>query len=83
MNWREQASCLTRNPELFFPTGSTGSALRQINRAKAVCSQCPVIAECLRWAIDTGVDHGVWGGLSEDERKSLKRRTNRERARTS
>ena len=82
MNWREQAACLTRNPEMFFPTGNTGAALRQINRAKMVCAQCPVTAQCLRWAIDVGVDHGVWGGLSEDERKSLKRRTSRDRART-
>jgi WhiB family redox-sensing transcriptional regulator len=82
MNWREQAACLTRDPEMFFPVGNTGSALRQINRAKSVCAKCPVTAECLRWALDASVDHGVWGGLSENERKSLKRRTSRDRART-
>jgi WhiB family redox-sensing transcriptional regulator len=83
MNWRQEASCLTRDPELFFPVGNTGGALRQINRAKAICAECPVRVQCLRWAVDSGVDHGVWGGWSEDERRSLKRRTSRSRARTS
>ena len=82
MNWRQEAACLTRDPEMFFPTGSSGAAVRQINRAKIVCSTCPVSAQCLRWAVEAGVDHGVWGGLSEVERKNLKRRTSRSRART-
>jgi WhiB family redox-sensing transcriptional regulator len=62
------------DPELFFPVGSTGPALPQIEEAKSVCRGCAVVDTCLRWALGTGQDAGVWGGLSEDERRALKRR---------
>ena len=81
MNWRQQAACLNQDPELFFPIGSTGPSVVQVDKAKRVCSGCSVRDACLRWALDTGVDHGIWGGLSEDERRSLKRRTARTRIR--
>jgi WhiB family redox-sensing transcriptional regulator len=55
--------------------------LLQIEQAKAVCRRCPVIQECLAWALESGQDAGVWGGLSEDERRALKRRNARARAR--
>jgi WhiB family redox-sensing transcriptional regulator len=51
----------------------------QIEQAKAVCRQCTVTAECLEYAIKENQDTGVWGGLSEDERKSLKRKYARAR----
>ncbi|GAA1327919.1 transcription factor WhiB [Leucobacter komagatae] len=79
MDWREQAACLTVDPELFFPVGNTGPAVDQIERAKAVCARCPVTEMCLQYAMDTGQDSGVWGGLSEDERRALKRRAARAR----
>ena len=79
MDWRHRASCLDEDPELFFPIGNTGPALQQIEEAKAVCQRCPVVDTCLTWALDTGQDAGVWGGLSEDERRALKRRTARAR----
>jgi WhiB family redox-sensing transcriptional regulator len=60
--------------ELFFPVGSSGPALRQIELAKEVCGRCDVVDICLQWALETGQDAGVWGGLSEDERRALKRR---------
>jgi WhiB family transcriptional regulator, redox-sensing transcriptional regulator len=81
MDWRHQAACREVDPELFFPIGNTGPALLQIDEAKQVCRRCPVMDECLRWAIDSGQDAGVWGGMSEDERRALKRRTIRLRAR--
>ncbi|MFH8371410.1 WhiB family transcriptional regulator [Streptomyces sp. NPDC018031] len=72
------AACSDADPELFFPTGNTGPALLQIEEAKGVCtSRCPVIDQCLRWAIDNNVQHGVWGGLSEDERRRMKRHSAR------
>jgi WhiB family redox-sensing transcriptional regulator len=83
MDWRHEAACRDEDPELFFPIGNTGPALVQIEEAKAVCRRCPVIDECLRWALETGQDAGVWGGLSEDERRALKRRNARLRARSS
>ena len=79
MDWRHRAACLDEDPELFFPIGNTGPALLQIEEAKAVCRRCEVMDTCLRWALETGQDAGVWGGLSEDERRALKRRNARAR----
>jgi WhiB family transcriptional regulator, redox-sensing transcriptional regulator len=81
MDWRHAAACRDEEPELFFPIGNTGPALQQIDEAKRVCQSCDVVESCLNWAIETGQDAGVWGALSEDERRSLKRRRARERAR--
>ncbi|MEO3810887.1 WhiB family transcriptional regulator [Sphaerisporangium sp. B11E5] len=81
MDWRHRAACRDVDPELFFPIGNTGPALMQIEEAKQVCRSCPVIDSCLKWALESGQDAGVWGGLSEDERRALKRRTARTRAR--
>ena len=81
MDWRHEAACREVDPELFFPIGNSGPALLQIEEAKQVCRRCSVLDDCLRWAIDSGQDAGVWGGLSEDERRALKRRTIRLRAR--
>ena len=80
MNWRDRAACLSAETDLFFPIGSTGSAVLQVHEAKRVCADCPVRADCLDWAVKLNVDHGVWGGLSEEERRSLKRRQTRKRA---
>jgi len=81
MDWRHQAACLTEDPELFFPIGNTGPALLQIEEAKKVCARCVVRDKCLVWALETSQDHGVWGGLSEDERRAMKRRQARSRLR--
>jgi WhiB family redox-sensing transcriptional regulator len=78
-DWRHRAACLDEDPELFFPIGNTGPALLQIEEAKAVCRGCGVLEKCLAWALETGQDAGVWGGLSEDERRALKRRNARAR----
>ena len=66
-----------------FPIGNTGPALAQIEEAKKVCARCEVRAECLAWALEAGQDHGVWGGMSEDERRAIKRRQSRSRVRRS
>ncbi|MDU0968412.1 MAG: WhiB family transcriptional regulator [Actinomycetaceae bacterium] len=79
MDWRSTAACLTEDPELFFPIGNTGPAIAQAERAKAVCATCEVVETCLTWALDNNQDAGVWGGMSEDERRSLKRRRARAR----
>ena len=81
MDWRHRAECLDEDPELFFPIGNTGPALMQIEEAKQVCRRCDVREQCLAWALEAGQDHGVWGGLSEDERRALKRRNARARVR--
>jgi len=81
MDWRHHAACQDEDPELFFPIGNTGPALVQIEEAKLVCQRCPVLEPCLQWALESGQDAGVWGGLSEDERRDLKRRNTLVRAR--
>ena len=78
-DWRAKAACRDKDPELFFPVGNTGAAYQQIEEAKAVCRTCKVIDACLKCALDTNQDYGVWGGLSEDERRALKRRAMRAR----
>jgi WhiB family redox-sensing transcriptional regulator len=75
--WIEQASCLDHDPELFFPVGTTGAAIVQADRAKTICTTCPVRGECLRWALDTCQDAGVWGGLDEEERRVIRRQRRR------
>lgn len=82
IDWRHRAVCKDEDPELFFPVGNSGPALLQIAEAKSVCRQCPVISTCLAWALESGQDAGVFGGMSEDERRALKRRNARTRART-
>ncbi|MGL5405616.1 MAG: WhiB family transcriptional regulator [Propionibacteriaceae bacterium] len=83
MDWRHQSACLDEDPELFFPIGNTGPALLQAEEAKKVCARCGVHEKCLAWALDAGQDYGVWGGMSEDERRALKRRNARNRLRNS
>lgn len=80
-DWRHYAECLDEDPELFFPIGNTGSSLLQIEEAKLVCGRCDVKAECLKTALDLGA-LGIWGGLTEDERTALKRRTTRANRKT-
>ncbi len=79
MTWRNRAACLGEDPELFFPVGNTGPALLQIEEAKAVCRRCEVVQTCLERAMESGHDFGVWGGMSEGERRALKRRYARAR----
>jgi WhiB family redox-sensing transcriptional regulator len=73
MDWVHRARCKDEDPELFFPIGTAGPAAAQVDAAKAICMQCEVRSECLEWAMDTGQDAGVWGGLSEEERRALRR----------
>ncbi|MEO7443575.1 MAG: WhiB family transcriptional regulator [Acidimicrobiales bacterium] len=68
-DWRAQAACRNSDVETFFPATEDGTG-----PAKAICATCPVQATCLEWALDTRQDEGVWGGLSESERRRLRRR---------
>uniref|UniRef100_UPI003F499F2A WhiB family transcriptional regulator n=1 Tax=Amycolatopsis sp. CA-096443 TaxID=3239919 RepID=UPI003F499F2A len=73
-NWRHDAACRDEDPELFFPVGTSGPALRQTAEAKAVCHRCPVAEDCLEQALAGRHDAGVWGGTSEEERRRFRRR---------
>ncbi|MCY4193441.1 MAG: WhiB family transcriptional regulator [bacterium] len=72
-DWRGQAACRDTDPDLFFPIGSTGLALEQIESAKAVCRSCVSQPDCLEFALATNQDSGVWGGASEEERRQMRR----------
>lgn len=75
--WWSRAACATADPELFFPISHSGPALRQAMRAKAICAHCDVQQECLRYALAAGSIQGVWGGMTEEERRRLLRRNRR------
>jgi WhiB family redox-sensing transcriptional regulator len=77
MSWYHYAACQAKDPELFFPIGTGRPALLKLEEAKRVCTGCPVQSLCLEWAMLARIDYGVWGGLSEDERRALKRRNSR------
>ena len=72
-DWRNVASCRDTDPDLFFPIGTTGPALEQIEAARAVCMECPAQEPCLEFALATNQESGVWGGTSEEERRKLRR----------
>lgn len=73
-SWRDQGACRTDDPNLFAPEGTAGKWAQIIAAAKAVCNRCPVIEDCLQWALDNREPHGIYGGLDEDERWRLLRR---------
>jgi WhiB family redox-sensing transcriptional regulator len=66
--WRDLALCAETDPEAFFPDRGEPS-----QPAKRVCRRCEVRAECLQYALDHGERFGIWGGLSERERRKLTR----------
>ncbi|GAA3154187.1 WhiB family transcriptional regulator [Streptomyces rectiviolaceus] len=69
-DWRKYAGCRQVDPELFFPgKGPAGAA--QARDAKQVCSLCPVAVRCLQWALTNRQDSGVWGGMTESDRRVL------------
>jgi WhiB family redox-sensing transcriptional regulator len=67
-NWHESANCLGVDPDLFFP--ERGASTKE---AKGVCAGCEVRMECLEYALDHGEKFGIWGGMSERERRRLRR----------
>jgi WhiB family redox-sensing transcriptional regulator len=71
--WRDSAACRDTDPELFFPVGTTGNALVQIEQAKSVCRECDARVDCLEFALSTNQDSGIWGATSEEERRKLRR----------
>lgn len=73
-SWWDLAACQRVDPELFFPVSQFGPGRTQVARAKAVCAACSVRQTCLDYAMATDQVHGVWGGLSEEERHALRAR---------
>lgn len=77
-DWRRSGACRTEDPDLFFPKGYEGApTLCQIEEAKAVCRRCPVRDACLAYALDNHIGDGIFGGLTDQERASIRRRAQR------
>lgn len=68
VGWQDQANCMGVDPDLFFP--ERGASTRE---AKEVCRGCVVRQECLEYALDHSEKFGIWGGMSERERRRLRR----------
>lgn len=66
--WADEAKCLQADPDTFFP--EKGGSTRE---AKRICAQCEVSSECLEYALANEERFGIWGGMSERERRKLKR----------
>jgi len=67
--WMRDGKCRGIDPAEFFPSDGLG-----VDRARRVCDDCPVRAECLEYALEYRIEHGVWGGASERERRRILRR---------
>ncbi|GGJ63824.1 WhiB family transcriptional regulator [Streptomyces brasiliensis] len=67
-DWVEDAACRDADPDALFVEGA------EQNRAKALCAGCAVRTECLAYALDHRIEHGIWGGMTERERRALLRR---------
>lgn len=76
-DWRTAAACRNEDPELFFPQGTEGPAALQIQQAKAICRRCPSVETCLQIALDENIPAGIFGGLTDTERQSLRRAATR------
>jgi WhiB family redox-sensing transcriptional regulator len=72
-DWRDGAACRHHDPELFFPEGTAGPALRQADEAKQVCQSCPVRIPCLDFAQRHSLAFGIWGGATGEERRGIRR----------
>ncbi|MGI8794920.1 MAG: WhiB family transcriptional regulator [Acidimicrobiales bacterium] len=67
-NWMDDGMCRDLDPAIFFPSDGVG-----VEIARTICGECPVRDECLEFALRNRIDHGVWGGASERQRRRVLR----------
>jgi WhiB family redox-sensing transcriptional regulator len=68
--WMAEGNCRNYAPAVFFPSDGVG-----VDRARKICNQdCPVLEQCLEYALVNRIEHGVWGGCSERERRRISKR---------
>jgi WhiB family transcriptional regulator, redox-sensing transcriptional regulator len=67
--WMAEGNCKDQHPSMFFPSDGVG-----VEVARRICGTCPVQARCLEYALTYRIDHGVWGGCSERERRRILKR---------
>lgn len=68
-SWMADGNCRNYPPAVFFPSDGVG-----VDRARRICATCPVTSSCLEYALEQHIDHGVWGGCSERERRRILKR---------
>lgn len=73
--WMAEGNCRLHPPATFFPSDGVG-----VDRARKICKGCPVMGMCLEYALESRIDHGVWGGCSERERRRILKRRRQEAA---
>ena len=69
MTWMQRGRCRDIAPSTFFPSDGVG-----VDIARRICADCPVQSPCLEYALENHIDHGVWGGCSERERRRILKR---------
>ena len=67
--WMAEGNCRLHPPATFFPSDGVG-----VDKARKICRDCPVLDTCLDYALEERIDHGVWGGCSERERRRILKR---------
>ena len=67
--WMADGNCRLHPPATFFPSDGVG-----VDKARKICRDCPVMGTCLEYALEERIDHGVWGGCSERERRRILKR---------
>ena len=67
--WMAKGACRNYEPSVFFPSDGVG-----VDRARKICATCNVTEDCLEYALLNRIDHGVWGGASERERRRILKR---------
>ena len=73
--WMAEGNCSSTAPSTFFPSDGVG-----VDAARKICEGCPVKAPCLEYALHNRIDHGVWGGTSERERRRILRQRRQQAA---
>lgn len=77
-DWRDNGLCAIHpEPDLWFPPGDSTRYADQVEQAKRICRACPVTWQCAQWALKQEEPHGVWGGLSEADRRAIHRHHHR------
>jgi WhiB family transcriptional regulator, redox-sensing transcriptional regulator len=72
LEWQVGGLCRKMDPEFFFPEGKGSS--NQARIAKKICLECPIMRECRNWALSRGEEFGVWGGLSDSDRRAIRKK---------
>lgn len=79
-DWRDKGLCRNEDPDAWYPAGTSADARATLRHALSVCFACPVRVSCGQWALETREQWGVWGGMSEGQRRRILRRRGARRA---